>query len=470
MTKRTKNWKPSMRRHSSGKARVTIPGDKTYYLGEWESPESYAAYAELIGKWIANGRKPLTAAETVQQIEERRRRLADRLDISMAAAQLVESVQQETGLSTVEAVAVAKTRFPDAFAHEVPSAPPPSVKQAADAYETFLDNTTRYRKHGKCTTERAIIKKALAEFTDLCGSMPMPELAGGHLEKYKASLEARPDLHVGGINRKVATVRRALKWLRRNNDPTGKPWLTRDQFADIQEVETLKQSEAGDRPRKKPKRAVTAAEVELTAAHACPTIAAMMRLQLLTGARPGEVCRIRWQDIDKTPVVVANTTCWTWYVDGAKTAHHGHETSYPLTPAAQGILEAFNGLPTSYLFSPARAAAERSAAARAARTTKHTKQTEDRDRRQKRRTYRPCYDSASYGAAVGSAVQRAGVVPFTPHQIRHGYVTRAARRFGTLAAQSAANHTSSTTTAAYLHTDQLDKFRVALGLLEPAAG
>jgi integrase len=57
-------------------------------------------------------------------------------------------------------------------------------------------------------------------------------------------------------------------------------------------------------------------------------------------------------------------------------------------------------------------------------------------------------------------VQRTTVRRFTPHEIRHGFVTRAARAYGVLAASAAANHKNISTTQGYLHADREDAYRV----------
>ncbi len=49
---------PTMGRHSSGQARITLNG-KVHYLGLFGSPAAKQAYVDLIAKWDANGRRPI---------------------------------------------------------------------------------------------------------------------------------------------------------------------------------------------------------------------------------------------------------------------------------------------------------------------------------------------------------------------------------------------------------------------------
>ena len=54
---------PSLRKHVSGKARVTLNG-KDFLLGAYGSPESIQAYHQLLAEWEASGRSPLFRSNT----------------------------------------------------------------------------------------------------------------------------------------------------------------------------------------------------------------------------------------------------------------------------------------------------------------------------------------------------------------------------------------------------------------------
>jgi integrase len=62
------------------------------------------------------------------------------------------------------------------------------------------------------------------------------------------------------------------------------------------------------------------------------TIADMVRFQLLTGARPGEVCKLRPCHIDRSGDV------WEFRVKGHKTEHHERSRIVFIGPEAQKIL------------------------------------------------------------------------------------------------------------------------------------
>ncbi|MCB9868197.1 MAG: tyrosine-type recombinase/integrase, partial [Phycisphaerales bacterium] len=249
-------------------------------------------------------------------------------------------------------------------------------------------------------------------------------------------LERNQRLTRGGINRQTTIVLAALRWAKaRNHMPAAA-------YASCASMERLKRGETGNRPeRGRARRAVSLQDVERVAACAHPHVAAMLRVQALTGMRPGEVRTMRWQDIDKAAVVVDGVAMWTYRVAGAKTEHHGHSTTYPLPPAVQKILEAMPPvLPSAHIFRA------------------------DREDFRGGRRPRPHWERDSYRSEVAAACRKANVPYFSPHEVRHGAITRAAELHGVLAAQRLANHSNPQTTARYLHADDQAAYKVAAAI------
>ena len=93
----------------------------------------------------------------------------------------------------------------------------------------------------------------------------------------------------------------------------------------------------------------------------------MVRLQWLTGMRPGEVCRLRLAEVDRSGGV------WAWDLGGDhKTAHRGKRRVVLFGPLARAAVAEFaaggEAVPDHEpLFSPRRARAERFAGMRARR-------------------------------------------------------------------------------------------------------
>ncbi len=66
-----------------------------------------------------------------------------------------------------------------------------------------------------------------------------------------------------------------------------------------------------------------------------PVVRDMISLQLITGMRPGEVCRLRPGDLDRSSDV------WEFNVLGHKTAHHGRKRTVYIGPEAQSVLRPY---------------------------------------------------------------------------------------------------------------------------------
>ena len=95
--------------------------------------------------------------------------------------------------------------------------------------------------------------------------------------------------------------------------------------------------------------------VEATIPHLSPQVAAMVRLQLLTGARPGEVIHLRPGDI-----TITETGNWVYRPREHKTEHHDRDRSIPIGPRAKrSCALGFARDPSAYCFSPAEVVASR---------------------------------------------------------------------------------------------------------------
>jgi integrase len=80
----------------------------------------------------------------------------------------------------------------------------------------------------------------------------------------------------------------------------------------------------------------------------------MVRLQLETGMRPGELVVMRACDLDMMGSV------WLYRPSTHKTLHHGHERIVAIGPKAQAIIRLYlTTNPQEYLFSPRKNMEER---------------------------------------------------------------------------------------------------------------
>ena len=86
----------------------------------------------------------------------------------------------------------------------------------------------------------------------------------------------------------------------------------------------------------KPVKLVAEGTVSNTLAYLTPTVTMMVQLQLLTVARPGEVCKIRPCD-----VTIQTNGVWVYRPEGHKTEHFGKEPRICIRPEGQKFLRRF---------------------------------------------------------------------------------------------------------------------------------
>jgi len=155
-------------------------------------------------------------------------------------------------------------------------------------------------------------------------------------------------------------------------------------------------------------------------------VAAMVHFQRLTGARPGEVCRMRPRDIDRSGEV------WRYVPDEHKMDHHDRSRIIYIGPQAQEILK-------PYLFG------------------------DDLPCFRSPRSPRG-FNSRSYHDRIQCAISRAnkhrvkqGLEPlpkWAPNQLRHSAGTAVRQRFGLEAAQVVLGHSRADVTQVYAERDE----------------
>jgi integrase len=245
----------------------------------------------------------------------------------------------------------------------------------------------------------------------------------------------------------------------------------------LQAVEGLRigRSEAGE---PEPVRPVPDREIEAIKPHVSRQVWALIQLQLLTGARPGELLVLRPIDLD-----TGGGKVWTSKPAYHKTAWHGHGRTIYFGPEAQKILKQFmprkadgSSRTDAYLFSPAEAEQERLAALHARRLTPMNQGNKPGSNRvdDPETSPRDRYDIASYRRAIARACLRVHPLPvklrrqkdekledyrkrmagpdgaevrtwrrehcWHPHQLRHNAATRLRREFGIDLAQTILGH------------------------------
>ena len=405
---------PSYRYHKASRQAVVVIRGKSHYLGPWNSPESQVEYRRVIAEHWSPAPGPTWGTEP--------------------AADPAPSL-------TIDEVMVAY------WARRV---------------------VPYYVKDGKPTSERDNIRQALRFLRRLYGPTLARDFGPLALKAVRQSMiEAGRCRRL--INQDVHRVRAMFRWA------AGEELYPGQALSALAAVEALEKgrSEARERPPIDP---VAESVVLATLPQLSAQVAAMVRLQLLTAARPGEVCSIRPRDVDR-----ADPSCWVYRPGSHKTEHHGRDRVIVLGPRAIEVIRPWlDRDPATYCFSPAEVVADREAARRSIARS-----------RLGRPAPRPkvggCYTKDSYRVAIARACDRAFPHPtikkargkplsdadrselrewrkahrWHPHRLRHAKATEIRRRFDVEAAQVILGHSKPDTTVIYAERN-LDRARAIM--------
>ncbi|MBX3413902.1 MAG: tyrosine-type recombinase/integrase [Pirellulales bacterium] len=283
-----------------------------------------------------------------------------------------------------------------------------TVTEVIAAYWTFASGY--YVKHGKPTDELACIRVSLRFVRQLYGHTPASEFGPLALKTVRQKMIEAGHSR-GYLNKNVSRVRRAFRWaVEQELVPThvhhGLTAVTglRRGRSEARETEPVKPA---------PEQDVEATLLML------PTVAAdMVRLQRLSGCRPGEICLMRPCDLERTGAI------WLYRPESHKCEHHDTERVIFLGPQAQVILRPYllRG-EAEYCFQPSR-----------------------------RRNL--CYSVNAYRRQIHTAARKAGCQIWSPNQLRHSAATSVRERFGLEAAQVVLGHSRADVTQVYAERNQ----------------
>lgn len=405
---------PSYRLHKpSGQAIVTLPdgvgGRKDVYLGAFGSPESRTEYGRVIHQW-----------------------------------------------ETQPTVCCRPGKRPDL-----------TVNELILAYWNWAQD--RYVKDGKPTSEQNCIRMAIRFMRDLFGDTLAGEFGPlalktvrGAMVKHKVTRETKVKDHATGktrivqkvlkeglarslINKQVGRIKAIFKW------GVGEELLAGEVYHRLACVTGLRKGEAGAR-ESAPIRPVSQAVVEKTLPHLPSVVADMVKVQRLSGARPGEIVQLRACDLDMTGPV------WEFRPSRHKTEHHDRERIIFFGPQAQAVLRNYLTLDlTAPLFRPDQSEAARATKLRQERKTplwpSHVRAQERKKARRTRRTLHSQYDAHTYRRAIARACKKACLPIWTPNQLRHSAATEIRKRYGLEAAQACLGHAALGVTQIYAEKD-----------------
>jgi integrase len=364
---------PSYRLHkASGQAVVTIDG-RDHYLGRYDTPASHEAYGRKIAAWKAGT------------------------------------------LTTPRAS----------------NGPALTIAGMVAAYYEAIDGSGKYTKEGKPTSERYCLALALRPLVrlfatapaatfgpldlltvrkELCKPMPPPKEGE---KKRKGRVYTGP-LARSTVNANVKRIRRVFRWAAAMQLVPVTTWQA------LEAVEGLRRGESADVREPAGVQPVSPRAVAITLRQVRDKVAAMIRLQWLSGMRPEEVTQMRTGDIDRSGPV------WVYRPRTHKMEHQGRTRAILLGPRCQRILAPFLSLdPAAWLFSgrqlpgkPARHLSE-----------------------------------GRYRGTIRRACIAAGIPPWAPNQLRHSAATRARSHADLDTASVLLGHAGPDTTLVYAEAD-----------------
>jgi integrase len=299
-----------------------------------------------------------------------------------------------------------------------------------------------YVKNGRPTSEQDNIRQALRFLKPNYGHTPAREFSPKGLKAVRQSMieagRCRPV-----INKDINRIKRMFRWAVEHE------LVPVTVYQALQSVAGFRKGRSAAR-EPEPVRPVSEEHVQAVLPLVAPQVAAMILVQKLTGARPGEITAMRPCEITR-----ATAGNWIYGPQEHKTEHFERTRVIVIGPRAQEILRPWlDRDPESYCFSPAEAEAARNARKRANRKSPMTpSQAARRPKPNGKRRPRQRYDKDSYRRAIRSACLKAGVPIWHPNQLRHSRATELRSKYGLEAAQTVLGHSKADVTQVYAERD-----------------
>ena len=250
-----------------------------------------------------------------------------------------------------------------------------------------------------------------------------------HLSELQKEFVAR-GLTRQGINKRINLTRRIFRWGVSQN------LVQQSTFEALKSIFPIKKGVAKEAKIKNP---ANITDVLKTMDFLHPILNAMIKLQLLTGMRPSEVCKLNIIDIETN-----DPKCWWYKPANHKTSWRGKTRSIPLSIKSIKIIEEF--LPNAkvsngYLFPPmCRDRVSESAGC--------------------------FYTTSEYGKAIRQAAIRAKIEPWSPNQLRKYAAQKLLEEQGIEAASSLLGHSCVDITRKHYTNQAENKAKLAAICLE----
>lgn len=249
------------------------------------------------------------------------------------------------------------------------------------------------------------------------------------------------------VNMYTSYIVRLFEWASRYEYVSPQVWHGLQSVGRIKERHAVKPT--------KIVRTVDWSQVEAIRSHIAPVLWAVIQVQWFTGMRAEEVLRMTPGQIDQ-----AN---WCYSLTEHKTKAHMNEKLVFLGPQVRAVIEPYlKDRPADMpLFSPVEAQAQRYQKMRAERKTKVQPSQKSRAKQSPARRPGLRYQNTSYFRAIRAACERAGIEPWSSHQLRHSKATIVRKQFGLEGTQLTLGHKSIKTSEIYAEPDMELAKRIA---------
>lgn len=271
---RPRNALPSYLLHKkSGQARVRIEG-RDYLLGPYGSAESRVRYGEVIAQFASG------------------------LPVDPWADSKKSASGRDSGPSVAELIL------------------------------SFLRHAeTHYIKNGKPTSEQELIRSAVRPLRELYGLAPAKDFGPLALKAVRAKL-VESGLCRNTVNIHVSRIRHVFRFA------VADELIPVEVLTRLEAVEPLLAGRT-KAPDHRPRTAVAQGKIDAVRGQIGPLVRDLIDLQVLTGARSGELLTLTTSMIDRT------TEVWSAKLADHKTVHHGHRRTLHFGPRAQLILKKY---------------------------------------------------------------------------------------------------------------------------------
>ena len=249
-------------------------------------------------------------------------------------------------------------------------------------------------------TEFLHFKRAVGCLVGIYGEHAVNEFSPKKLKVVRNQMVNAGTLCRSQINKHIGRIIRIFAW------GVEEEYVQPNTVAALREVKNLQRGEQGtfDNP---PRLEVSDEVVKRTLPFMSPTVAAMVKLQRLTGMRPSEIYRMTVGDIDQT----RNTELWYYTPKSHKTERYIGEKPIPLGKPEQDLIAPYLEGKTAErsVFSPRQAMEEWHSERRENRKSKVSPSQEQRNRQRAKKptsNVGEFYDKNSYRKAVEHAIRK----------------------------------------------------------------